>query len=331
MKNEYKIYFLYGDDDQLVSANVRNILCDLSQNNSLILTLEKIEINSISDVDILINKFSNLSLFPNACVLKVFINLKTFKNIEKDYDPFLISLKNLLMLKNVILLLNLEKYDKTVKTYFSNSKLILKLKEFSVFQECIKLKPWQKEEIKSKILLVCKKYNLSIENKSLDLFNNYFKDKVEYIDAEIEKLATYLYPSQVVTEQLIQSTYKYVSNVDDIYQFVLQKHFQNSSWLQKQSVLTNSLYLLASLQNKFREAFQIKLRTQKSMNLSQISKDLGINFYMLEKEFLQLKNVSLSYLKEVIKTLSDIEFRLKTGIIREDEALDILILKLARN
>ena len=52
---------------------------------------------------------------------------------------------------------------------------------------------------------------------------------------------------------------------------------------------------------------------------------------MLEKEFLQLKNVSLSYLKEVIKTLSDIEFRLKTGIIREDEALDILILKLARN
>ena len=65
------------------------------------------------------------------------------------------------------------------------------------------------------------------------------------------------------------------------------------------------------------------------MTLSQISKELGLNYYMLEKEFNLLKQVSVLYLKQVIKALSDIEYKLKTGIVRENEVLDLLVLKLA--
>ena len=86
------------------------------------------------------------------------------------------------------------------------------------------------------------------------------------------------------------------------------------------------LYTLASHQSKFRQSIQLKSLQESSCEINQIAKITGLHPYRIEKEIMRLEKVSLNYLKCLALKLSDCEFKLKSGIISSDKALDMVIL-----
>jgi len=65
-----------------------------------------------------------------------------------------------------------------------------------------------------------------------------------------------------------------------------------------------------------------------SNNNFQISKDLGLNSYVVQKTVLQAKNFTFDELKGIYHKLFDYDVKIKTGKIEPQTALDILIVEL---
>ena len=325
-----KIYFLYGDDETIISEKEKDILAEVNSNNHLNLLCEKIFLNTVDEIDIFLNREPNLSLFPQLSVMKVFLTVKSFKLLEKEIERFMSLIAMAAGFKTLILILHIEKFDKNIKNYLSNSLLYKELKNGSEIREYIKPKYWQKEEIRARVVQLSEKHKLIFENEALNIFVECFKEKVDLIETEIIKLQLYVYPSNTILVKLVKELYFSTFNIDEIYTTLLQSKFNSLINIVESFNITSSvMYVLIALQNKFREALQIKLLFQAGVNSFQMSKNLGIHQFRLENELKQLKTVSLNHVKYLIDALSDLEFKLKNGVIKEKEVLNILFLKIA--
>lgn len=184
---------------------------------------------------------------------------------------------------------------------------------------------WQLNEIKNKVLTSAKKYNLKFEKDALDNFVGIFKEKQHLIKKELEKLSTYLMPETLVSNEVINTLYSSSYNIDEIYSMILSGSFNTSAI---DTLNRSDLYILSALQNKLRRSYELKVYAESKMTKDQISKLTELHPYRVEKELQALKNVSLDFLKSAIHKLSEIEFKVKRGMINSANALEIFLVSL---
>lgn len=323
-----KIYFLFGDDDFLILDRVREITSQLNtvQNDSL--KTEKLELHNIEDLDSFYAQGSNMSLFPENSVLIIEINTKLFKHIDKECTDFVNLISSILVYKTILLVFSLEKFDKALIKLIKESVFYKKLSSVATVQEFFKLKYWQVAEIKERVKLLAKNNDIQFEENALSLFVECFKEQLEYVSSELQKLKTCILPQKLVTEKLVEELYFSGFNIDDLYSFILySKQDLVFSLLDQLLKLKSPIYLIASLQNKFRQALQIKSLLESNTPVYQMSKITGINSYKTEKLKSELKNISLKRIQNILEVLSNIEFKTKTGVVAPQDAMDMILIK----
>ncbi|MBI1859272.1 MAG: hypothetical protein HYR97_09205 [Candidatus Melainabacteria bacterium] len=324
MKN---IYFFYGNDIEEISSHTDLLVhekCITSQINDL----KRYEIGTQEELDNFYDLESTISLFSEQSILKLSFSQQGFKLIEKNHEEFIDKLHFLSKSKVIYILILFIKYDKTTKSHLQKSDLCKSLSDIAETKEFEKLKYWQKNEIKNKISEHAKMLDLKINPDALSLLHEIFKDNPSTILSELEKIKTYLCPSNNVTCEIVHELYMSSFNVDDLYDYLLLKKIKLSDLEAGFNKSIAPLYLIAILQNKLREAYKIKFLVLQKTSKQEIAKLIAIHPYKLDLLISKLNNVSIEYLNNLILQLSDFEYRLKSGRIEESTVIDkILLLK----
>ena len=321
-----KIYFLYGSDYSGIIARINEIKEKVNSNGAL--TVKNHTLSKIDDVELFLSQPSSFSLFQNVLFEIVNLNLRTFNNIEKRIDDFIDFIKNQSLNKFIVIVLHIEKFDRSTVKKISDSELFKQLKSLAVLNECNKLMPWQTEQIKEKIIKTAKKYNLNFNQKALDAYVDHIKDNLNDLEYELKTIQLYLLPDNSVDERCINTLFHTVVNIDDLFDSIsgYKSIFVStlSSLLDK---FDSPLYIIAALQNKFRQALSVKANLESNISIYQISKLLGINSYKLEKDISKIKNISSVFLIEIVSKLSDLELKAKTGLVSNKNIIDLLLVQ----
>ena len=325
-----KIYFLYGDDLISIYLFTDNIVKEHSENNSGFQNIEKINLTCSEDFNLFYSQGLNLSIFNQSSILKIYLLPKSIKYLNENLSKFTSYIKSLSENKTIIIIFSVDNFDKSVKKQLMDSAIYKELRSLSQTTEYIKLKPWQINEIKDRVSLYSEKINLKFESQALNLFVDCFKDNLDFVYNELNKLQLFLMPECIVTEETVSRLYSLSASIDSLFDALLLKNkVKLVKLVDNINALQPLLYTLASLQSKFRQSIQLKSLQESSCEISQIAKITGLHPYRTEKEIMRLKKISLNYLKCLALKLSDCEFKLKSGLISNDKALDMVILSSA--
>ena len=320
-----KIFLFIGNDSVLISERILALKKKLSKNSDL--NIENVEFAKLEDVELFLSQGSNLSLFPQNSLLIINISSKGLKAVDKnalDLSSLIVSISQM---KSVLIILEMDKAD----THTSKTRLSIPffegLKDNLSFEECIKLRPWQTKEIAEMVSNLSLKYGLKFDSSALNLFVDSFKENTDLINCELNKLQSYILPDTKVTEEIIKKIYLPSSNIDDLVDLILKTSKKNMfNVLNDLKRSDNFLYMIAVLQNKFRDLLKIKVCLEQKMDYYQISKETGIHSYRVQLESKKISKITSCALKSIILFLSDIEHKVKSGSLKEENALDLLVL-----
>lgn len=324
------IYFFYGNDLNGVSDKINEIISEISVDvdNNCLIKRKKAIIQTQEDLDQFCTESSNLQIFSSSMLYEIVFNLKSIKLLEAkgNQECFVNLIKYLSANNKIILCLSLDKYDKDIKTKISNISVLKQLGGVTV-EEYIKLRYWQKDKIINKITEISKRYKLSFKDNALNLLIDYLDDNLDNLNNEIIKIYLYTLPSNIVTEEVIKNLYDNDSNVEDIYEYLINcNNLKSLSLDMSQLKLNPPLYIIASLQNKLRDALNIKSQIESKADIQTVSRLTGQNSYKLKIEINRLVNISSDVLKRKILFLSDIEYRVKSGVIKGEDSIDLLLI-----
>ena len=324
-----EIYFLYGDDLFSINLFIDNVIQNVYGDNNNFRNIEKLNLNTQDDISLFYSQGLNLSLFSQKSILEIFLSPKLVKYLNKNVSDFVTYLKNIASYKTIIIIFNGDNFEKSLKKQLFDSAFYEQIHGFSEVKEFLKLKPWQTELMKDRVGLYAKKLNVTFDSNALNLFVECFKDNIDAVYNELSKLQLYLMPENKITEELISNLYDQSANTDVLFDALIFKQKNGlTSIIDKMNSSLPFLYTLASLQNKLRQSLQIKSYSELSYNSNQISKITGIHLYRVGKELQRLKSISQSYLNKLCLLLSKLEYNLKTGLLNEKNALDVLVLEM---
>jgi DNA polymerase-3 subunit delta len=318
------IFLFFGNDEVLMSERISGLKSKLASGAEL--SVENVELNKLEDLENFYSRGSNLSLFPQNSLLSITLTSKLLKSIEKEPESFSSLIKSISTTKKVLITLFADKADKNLKKLLLSSAVFEPLKNDLEVEEFIKLRSWQVEEIKERILASAELHNLKFQPSALNLFVDFFKENLDMITPELSKLSVYLLPENLITEKVVKDLYMPSSSVEDLYDLLLGISQKSPSLvLSDLSKSGTVIYNFAVLQNKLREAMKIKCLLEDNMDIYQISKQVGIHSYRVQLEVKKLSKVKSETLKQLVLTLSELEQKLKTGSLKEANALDVLL------
>ena len=321
-----KPILLYGDDPCAMRQKIDEIKYKLLFDGSV--ATQNISLAKADELENFLTQELQSSLFSNKTLLILNFSPKLIKSIDKNYETFQSVIKSFFRNKYLILVFVFDNFDKSVKSSFLNSQFFKLLQEFSKIEACLKLKPWQSAERKSFILEAARKYGLNFNNDALEGFLNCFSDDFDDVDSKIKHIQSYLLPEINISVEVINKLFFPGLSLDELCDAVLNSDYSIILKLTGRiKSLYAPLYIFAVVQNKLRKALQIKLLLDQGIYPAQLTTLTGISQFVLNKEIAKLKNVKIESLKNIILRISDIEFKLKSGIVRDGEAIDLLLLK----
>ena len=324
-----KLFFLYGNDLSSIHCRVDEILKSLFHSQEKI-NSEEVLFNKEEDIDLFFNKQSSLRLFNETNLLVINIGEKIRKDLDNYSDKLINVINAALKEKNIIIKLYAEKYNKIVKNQVVESRFFIKLKHKAIIEEHEKPKYWKKEEIRSRVVNFINKHNLDFHDDAVDLYVEIYTSEHSSVhnnlNGELLKMETYVAPGKKVNKHDIEALYSASYNLEDLYLILIgskkQIDFRLLSELDKN---IPPLYLISVLQTRLRLALQIKAYSESKLNKLEISKLTGLHVYRVEKEMSKLSNIRLADLKAKVSLLSDVEYKIKTGLLGSKNILDYLL------
>ncbi len=321
-----KVYFLCGSDYLSIQDRIDEIKTQVGGCGNL--SVVKCTLSKLDEVESYFCEPSTLSLFQNTLFEIVSINLRTFNNLEKRVDEFVNFIKERSLSRFVVVLLHMEKFDKTTSKKVYDSELFKELKNIAVFEEFNKLMPWQLEQIKERVVKVAKKYNLTFNQAALNLYVEHIKENLNNLEIELRSLQLFLIPDTLVNEKCIGDLFYSDLNIDDLFEALIGlKPFSVLGLNRIIDKFDSPLYIIAALQNKLRQLLAAKVYQSSNIGIYQTSKLLGVNSYKLEKDISKASNVSSELLSNLVLQLSDIELKIKKGLVGNKDIIDLILLR----
>ncbi len=163
------------------------------------------------------------------------------------------------------------------------------------------------------------------KNAAQSLLQNMGSD-LRKLDLELEKIKTTVHPRKTIS---LEDVKEVVSTSENIFLFAdcwlkgdkTQALFE----LRKLFESNNPLKIAATLQTVTRRWLKIKIESG-SKNSFEVSKVVNLPKFMVEKEMAKLKNVSEDRLFLLRENLKDTEYKIKSGEIPPETAMELLVL-----
>lgn len=248
------------------------------------------------------------------------------KASENELERLIWALENLHEKVYVLFICKIPRdSQKKIDSRLKLTKKILNIghvEEFPAFKfyETAKLKLWIKNQAKVKeINIFDDAVNALIENIGSDL---------RKLDNELEKLKLSAYPDKKISAELVR---KCSTGHDDIF-FMAEKLLEGDvlrtvTELRKIFDKDHPLKVISVLQTLLRKWIKIKIEAGLKKSPSQIAQELNLKEGSVINELKKLAKIDVKKLAKLKRKLTQAEYKIKTGLLKPEEALEMCILE----
>ncbi len=307
------IIFLYGQDSYRSRQKLNEIIEHYEKVHKSGLNLTRSDVKKTKFHDFS-DRLKITSMFNEK---KLIILKNVFSNL-KFQEEFLEEIKNLSKSKDVIVIYEPGSVDRRNKLFKILEKEV-KSQEFTSLTGQ-RLKNWVQNEFE--------KYQATIDPGALEMLIEYVGDDLWRIISEIKKLVSYRKKERIEKKDIeLLVRPKTETDIFKTIDAIAQKNKKQALRLLHKHLEKGDspLYLLSMISFQFRNLLIIKdfIENHKPYNI--ILKESGLHPFVVKKTYHQSQQFTFEELKKIFNKIFKVDLDIKTGKIKPELALEILI------
>lgn len=317
------IYLLYGDEEYMLSNTLKKIIKNFGETIKGI-NFVQIDETSIANLieDIQTPAFGyekKLIIAKNTGILKKEGKKKNviLTNLIEKINTYINE--NIKQIKDSVLLIFVEKdVDKNI--------LYKSIEKLGNICEFASLKPM---ELSKKIKNICSAYKVNIADYDVKYFIECCGTDMQELINEIRKIIEYAGENGTITKSDIDNLC--IKKIDSVI-FDLTDSIGKKDTKQAIQVLNNLKYqkepvqkILVTLYNHFKKLYTVKLSERQNKDISIQLKLKPNQTFLISKYKNQARYFKEEELKNILTSLSDLDYKYKTGTLDLDVGLDSII------
>lgn len=316
------VYLFYGNDSYIIKAKTNQIITKNHIDDFNVTSYDMEEIN----IEAALNDASTIPFMADKkmIIVKNAYFLSTDKKPKKEVKHNLDALNRYLENPSKDTLLVIHAPYKKLDERKAITKL---LKSKSITEECVALKD---QDLRGWIKRQLGKHDISIDADALNELLKRVENNTEVLVNETSKLVLYSEGQRRVDLNTVRRviTKNVEDNVYEITNMLLENKRGRALEVYNDLVMHSEdpLRILGILVNKYREILHTKLLLKDGKDKADIAKYFnatsGRTYYMMKNA----KSVSSELVMKQLRTLEDIDFKIKTGKIDKKIGLELFIL-----
>lgn len=182
---------------------------------------------------------------------------------------------------------------------------------------------------------ILKDYN--VEYRVIDLLEEYYSDDIERLISETKKLALAFIDTKNITyNDAINILVKPLNKQDmlafDLVREIALKNKKRAVNIYNELINYNieSYALIGLLESQYRLLYQVKILNRRNISNNDIASVLEVHPFRVKKTLELVRYYTLKEIREMIKNLSDIDFKIKSGVYENNIIIDLLILNIKK-
>ncbi len=306
------IYVFLGNEISILKSKINELINKLNISNII-----KYEYDETNIIDIL-NELNYVDLFNEKKL--IIVNNFTFKGIKEKEEKILSNYINNMSDNVLILKCKDESLD-------SRKSIIKLLKEKCKVEELKKLDYKSLHDLVTKIF---KENGINVTYNQVKKILEMTENNTDVTLLEVNKLLMYIDDNKL-TDEIID---KVVSTSNEKEMFRLNDAVMNKdiakifeSYKIILSSGVDSIAIIDFLSKQFRTLYQVKILS-KSKNPDLISKELGINPYVIKKMYDIMNNFKEEEIINIMYKLSDMDIDIKVNSLDKDKLLEMFFLNI---
>ena len=312
------IDFLWGDEDYLIEKAENKIKDNVLKGDVNELNYRLVDNPSFSLFSELLR--TNAMMFGDVVVVikcqKYFLESKTKEKLDDKQNQELINaLNNISDRVHFILVCPTPRGEK--KKPDSRKKLYKEILKLTKPQEFQSYKSYEEYKLIPIVKKMASELELKINQDEASLLIQTVGTSLRDISTQLEKLKLYAYPNDIVTSDMIKNIVSSNSDIFNLVDLILEKNYTDAlnlifDIIQKEHYLVS----LAFIQTVFTNLLKIKIYS-KTMSSFDLAVKLNQNEFIVKKNIQKLEKISLDELVRLKINLSDAEYKLKTGVLKD--------------
>lgn len=180
-----------------------------------------------------------------------------------------------------------------------------------------------------------KDYN--VEYRVIDLLEEYYSDDIERLISETKKLALAFIDTKNITYNdaitiLVKPLNKQDMLAFDLVREIALKNKKRAVNIYNELINYNieSYALIGLLESQYRLLYQVKVLNKRNISNNDIASVLEVHPFRVKKTLELVRYYTLKEIRKIIKNLSDIDFKIKSGVYENNIIIDLLILNIKK-
>ena len=303
-----------------------------------------IKSNAISLIDKKIEELIKEKGFDSSSVTTYDLEEDSITSLIEDADTISFLTPNKVIIGKNLSNNNLdEKNLKTLSKYLDNPNsdvlLILVTTNIDARKKIVK-------EVINKLSLV----NISTDTKTLvkdilkgydveyrviNLLEEYYSEDLERLISETKKLALAFINNKKITykdalELLVKPLNKQDSLAFDLVREIALKDKKKAVNIYNELLSYNieSYALFGLLESQYRLLYQVKVLNKRNISYNDMASILEVHPFRVKKTLELVRYYTLKEIRKLLKNLSDIDFKIKSGVYENNIVIDLLILNI---
>ena len=174
-----------------------------------------------------------------------------------------------------------------------------------------------------------------VEYRVINLLEEYYSEDLERLISETKKLALAFINTKKITykdalELLVKPLNKQDSLAFDLVREIALKDKKKAVNIYNELLSYNieSYALFGLLESQYRILYQVKVLNKRNISYNDMASILEVHPFRVKKTLELVRYYTLKEIRKLLKNLSDIDFKIKSGVYENNIIIDLLILNI---
>ena len=174
-----------------------------------------------------------------------------------------------------------------------------------------------------------------VEYRVINLLEEYYSEDLERLISETKKLALAFINTKKITykdalELLVKPLNKQDSLAFDLVREIALKNKKKAVNIYNELLSYNieSYALFGLLESQYRLLYQVKVLNKRNISYNDMASILEVHPFRVKKTLELVRYYTLKEIRKLLKNLSDIDFKIKSGVYENNIVIDLLILNI---
>ncbi|MBQ8635459.1 DNA polymerase III subunit delta [bacterium] len=312
------IHFLWGDEDYLIERSINKIKKEILGDDVNELNYRAVDNPNFSLFSELIR--TNAMMFGDIVIQikcqKYFLESKAKEKLDDKQTAELISgLNNISDRVHLILVCPTPRGEK--KKPDSRKKLYKEILKLTKPEEFPSYRSYEEYKLIPIIKKMADDIDIKIGQNEASLLIQTVGSSLRDISIQLEKLKLYAYPQNTISLQMVKDVVSTNSDIFNLVDMILAKDWANvmnliNEILQKEHFLPSLAFLQTTITNLLKTKLYCSY-----MSSFDLAVKLNQNEFVVKKNIEKLSKISLEELVRLKINLTNAEYNLKTGILKD--------------